>query len=159
MSPCALVSWPTKRSIAHPPAIHQGTLSPERTCTTSSGRTADHFSGGACCDSRAVGDSGMRAFLTEQVARGRPHVVARRLGPLRERHAADHRDRATIELTHDELRGGGDLVRDRDLGHSELVPVRVELPDVSLQDRKSTRLNSSHVAISYAVFCLKKKKK
>src|SRR5437870_6313283 len=25
-----------------------------------------------------------------------------------------------------------------------------------LQDRKSTRLNSSHVAISYAVFCLKK---
>src|SRR5690625_5575884 len=29
----------------------------------------------------------------------------------------------------------------------------------SLGDRKSTRLNSSHVAISYAVFCLKKKKK
>src|SRR5439155_21267408 len=28
----------------------------------------------------------------------------------------------------------------------------------SLVDRKSTRLNSSHVAISYAVFCLKKKK-
>src|SRR5690625_7084683 len=27
------------------------------------------------------------------------------------------------------------------------------------QDRKSTRLNSSHVAISYAVFCLKKKKR
>src|SRR5207253_4876314 len=26
------------------------------------------------------------------------------------------------------------------------------------EDRKSTRLNSSHVAISYAVFCLKKKK-
>src|SRR5207253_4734452 len=29
----------------------------------------------------------------------------------------------------------------------------------SATDRKSTRLNSSHVAISYAVFCLKKKKK
>src|SRR5215510_15844681 len=28
----------------------------------------------------------------------------------------------------------------------------------SVPDRKSTRLNSSHVAISYAVFCLKKKK-
>src|SRR5207249_7557703 len=28
-----------------------------------------------------------------------------------------------------------------------------------LEDRKSTRLNSSHVSISYAVFCLKKKKK
>src|SRR5437870_8195765 len=29
---------------------------------------------------------------------------------------------------------------------------------VAQRDRKSTRLNSSHVAISYAVFCLKKKK-
>src|SRR5207244_12681708 len=29
----------------------------------------------------------------------------------------------------------------------------------ALQDRKSTRLNSSHQIISYAVFCLKKKKK
>src|SRR2546426_9328541 len=28
----------------------------------------------------------------------------------------------------------------------------------TLQDRKSTRLNSSHLVISYAVFCLKKKK-
>src|SRR6478672_6198511 len=32
-------------------------------------------------------------------------------------------------------------------------------PDVREQDRKSTRLNSSHDQISYAVFCLKKKKK
>src|SRR5436305_4959301 len=32
-------------------------------------------------------------------------------------------------------------------------------PDRAKQDRKSTRLNSSHVRISYAVFCLKKKKK
>src|SRR5207253_5610537 len=32
------------------------------------------------------------------------------------------------------------------------APARLEV------DRKSTRLNSSHVAISYAVFCLKKKK-
>src|SRR2546426_3727248 len=30
---------------------------------------------------------------------------------------------------------------------------------VSVEDRKSTRLNSSHLVISYAVFCLKKKKK
>src|SRR3989442_10847554 len=29
----------------------------------------------------------------------------------------------------------------------------------NVRDRKSTRLNSSHVRISYAVFCLKKKKK
>src|SRR3989442_9626595 len=31
-------------------------------------------------------------------------------------------------------------------------------PDQPIRDRKSTRLNSSHVRISYAVFCLKKKK-
>src|SRR5688572_31704576 len=31
--------------------------------------------------------------------------------------------------------------------------------EVSRRDRKSTRLNSSHSQISYAVFCLKKKKK
>src|SRR5947208_5131467 len=31
--------------------------------------------------------------------------------------------------------------------------------DPGVQDRKSTRLNSSHQIISYAVFCLKKKKK
>src|SRR5690625_6787652 len=37
-----------------------------------------------------------------------------------------------------------------------LDPSRAEL--ISKLDRKSTRLNSSHVAISYAVFCLKKKK-
>src|SRR5690625_6820892 len=30
--------------------------------------------------------------------------------------------------------------------------------DVQREDRKSTRLNSSHVAISYAVFCLKKER-
>src|SRR5207249_12275007 len=32
------------------------------------------------------------------------------------------------------------------------------VPARETQDRKSTRLNSSHVSISYAVFCLKKKK-
>src|SRR5688572_32485157 len=36
---------------------------------------------------------------------------------------------------------------------------RASLGSVSLLDRKSTRLNSSHSQISYAVFCLKKKKK
>src|SRR5256885_10819117 len=40
-----------------------------------------------------------------------------------------------------------------------LGPVR-GVTDVKLfRDRKSTRLNSSHLVISYAVFCLKKKKK
>src|SRR3712207_8016598 len=37
------------------------------------------------------------------------------------------------------------------------APAQVQL--AQSQDRKSTRLNSSHANISYAVFCLKKKKK
>src|SRR5438552_7170326 len=43
---------------------------------------------------------------------------------------------------------------------SELVVDRGEWREVAFfKDRKSTRLNSSHQIISYAVFCLKKKKK
>src|SRR5439155_4280199 len=43
---------------------------------------------------------------------------------------------------------------------SALEDARAELDRLRAitKDRKSTRLNSSHVAISYAVFCLKKKK-
>src|SRR2546430_9170428 len=44
-----------------------------------------------------------------------------------------------------------------------LGELRAELtrrgPDARIRDRKSTRLNSSHSQISYAVFCLKKKKR
>src|SRR5690554_7281696 len=36
---------------------------------------------------------------------------------------------------------------------------KIKKDNIRLEDRKSTRLNSSHVRISYAVFCLKKKKK
>src|SRR5438270_13186422 len=48
-------------------------------------------------------------------------------------------------------------------GRLDGMAVRVPTPNVSLadltaEDRKSTRLNSSHSQISYAVFCLKKKK-
>src|SRR5258705_4202716 len=37
--------------------------------------------------------------------------------------------------------------------------LKVEASELARTDRKSTRLNSSHLGISYAVFCLKKKKK
>src|SRR2546427_9199455 len=58
---------------------------------------------------------------------------------------------------------GGDVVREVGKGGQ---PVRGGSGECALQgaaagaaDRKSTRLNSSHSQISYAVFCLKKKKK
>src|SRR6266850_7260689 len=50
---------------------------------------------------------------------------------------------------------------DHDLGPCTLAkkaPQAIQ-PVVVTRDRKSTRLNSSHLVISYAVFCLKKKKK
>src|SRR2546426_12230236 len=39
------------------------------------------------------------------------------------------------------------------------APLPVSAHALPMTDRKSTRLNSSHLVISYAVFCLKKKKK
>src|SRR5690554_7449357 len=52
-----------------------------------------------------------------------------------------------------------DVVRDEQHGHAEVQPHPAhEVLEVRPGlDRKSTRLNSSHVRISYAVFCLKKK--
>src|SRR5690349_22540079 len=51
-----------------------------------------------------------------------------------------------------------ELLQPPHLGRQQ--PVILLLPiKISRLDRKSTRLNSSHVEISYAVFCLKKKKK
>src|SRR5690554_7296538 len=60
---------------------------------------------------------------------------------------------------------------DPDTNESEWLTYQLEFPKAGLRwivdtinnkffkDRKSTRLNSSHVRISYAVFCLKKKNK
>src|SRR3712207_7453872 len=46
----------------------------------------------------------------------------------------------------------------RDRGEGRRRPWHAAFPEVAQpQDRKSTRLNSSHANISYAVFCLKKK--
>src|SRR5438132_5806484 len=54
-----------------------------------------------------------------------------------------HQDNTVLPANRHELMLAGKL--QGDLGHER-------------QDRKSTRLNSSHTVISYAVFCLKKKK-
>src|SRR3712207_8706025 len=49
--------------------------------------------------------------------------------------------------------------RGRGIGSSIHSGASIEAPRGWREDRKSTRLNSSHANISYAVFCLKKKKK
>src|SRR2546426_4365966 len=49
-------------------------------------------------------------------------------------------------------------VEDLPTGQYE-VEARASSFEIAKTDRKSTRLNSSHLVISYAVFCLKKKKK
>src|SRR5690625_1941524 len=51
-----------------------------------------------------------------------------------------------------------DDLRDGGAGHFVECIRQVREMSPATRDRKSTRLNSSHVAISYAVFCLKKKK-
>src|SRR6266496_4801609 len=55
--------------------------------------------------------------------------------------------------------GGEDAHVQPDLGEDDLRGAWADAGDlIQPRDRKSTRLNSSHVEISYAVFCLKKKK-
>src|SRR3989442_9783864 len=60
------------------------------------------------------------------------------------------------------IAGGGALLQAAARVRSNALQIAAHLleasaPDIEI-DRKSTRLNSSHVRISYAVFCLKKKK-
>src|SRR6266540_5298716 len=68
-------------------------------------------------------------------------------------------DTATTEIYTLSLHDALPILLTGILGNTSLA--QLELPPASpaLQDRKSTRLNSSHITISYAVFCLKKKKK
>src|SRR5690625_5821010 len=51
----------------------------------------------------------------------------------------------------------GEQITERGVGNGMSLLIFTSIA-ASFPDRKSTRLNSSHVAISYAVFCLKKKK-
>src|SRR3712207_7441540 len=59
------------------------------------------------------------------------------------------------ELRHHGVLGGSQERLKCEMRHSTRGPILARL---RREDRKSTRLNSSHANISYAVFCLKKKK-
>src|SRR5690606_41855373 len=74
---------------------------------------------------------------------------------------AGHRTGQAVELGGEALdvRRVGHYALDRALEHVGQVAFPVVHEGLGAgEDRKSTRLNSSHVKISYAVFCLKKKK-
>src|SRR2546422_3821353 len=81
-----------------------------------------------------------------------------RLAPRRLAHVLDHHLRApSVGQRENLLRHRAGRVVQRDVG-AELLGCTTR-PARCRRDRKSTRLNSSHGYISYAVFCLKKKKK
>src|SRR5690606_41891026 len=61
-------------------------------------------------------------------------------------------------ITGSDIRGSAVTERLASMGATIFIGHRAE-NIAACEDRKSTRLNSSHVKISYAVFCLKKKKK
>jgi len=68
---------------------------------------------------------------------------------------ADH----SADTQRDMLRRLDDRGVRSDIAERDARRVKLGMLDAARGDRKSTRLNSSHVKISYAVFCLKKKKK
>src|SRR2546426_2535798 len=106
-----------------------------------------------------------------RLCRGQGKQILGRLGAARQRQRGPHlavfltlaaylrraaedvaRDLVT-QILRDHVAGA----RDDAVRHGD--PSRPQPPDdLVRQDRKSTRMNSSHLVISYAVFCLKKKK-
>src|SRR5690625_6705511 len=82
-------------------------------------------------------------------------ILTGALGTVAEQQAGVYTGRLVGEMLH----GPGKAVAVEELAVREgLDLTRCYAYSDSATDRKSTRLNSSHVAISYAVFCLKKKK-
>src|SRR4051794_41455716 len=90
----------------------------------------------------------------------RVRLAQRLLDLLRRLGLGEHEAEVAVALRQRDERAAD---RDRDLepgdvrGSSRLL-LTLDPLEISIPDRKSTRLNSSHPSISYAVFCLKKKK-
>src|SRR2546422_7432994 len=94
----------------------------------------------------------LRSVELRGVAADRPHLRLERLGDV------DHEGRLHRVFAVGE--GVDDLERPVGLAGRPVLREPGEVAGVTAQlDRKSTRLNSSHGYISYAVFCLKKKKR
>src|SRR5437773_5622117 len=68
-------------------------------------------------------------------------------------------DKVAVEATILRQLGVKGKSHDGPLAHGDDPSIVEPGQNVDAVDRKSTRLNSSHITISYAVFCLKKKRK
>src|SRR3712207_8908231 len=71
-------------------------------------------------------------------------------------HTLVSRDMATILINRGQINAARTVIDNARTAEASL-PHLLNIPEADL-DRKSTRLNSSHANISYAVFCLKKNK-
>src|SRR5438105_15949997 len=84
-----------------------------------------------------------------------PRVRARELWRIPEPYLAEAQDDATVLAIRAQEEAGLDIITDGEVRRESYSNRFATALD---GDRKSTRLNSSHEWISYAVFCLKKKK-
>src|SRR3712207_9018963 len=78
--------------------------------------------------------------------------------PLEPALARLHQRRLRVDVGTDLARASERNEARRRMRNEKVADIRAAAGQEVQQDRKSTRLNSSHANISYAVFCLKKKK-
>src|SRR2546421_1498459 len=116
-----------------------------------------------------TGLAGMREIASRQVAGNELTIVRPLLGVWREeidRYIKANRIEFRDDATNENLRPVRNRIRrrlipyiEKHLGRNVRATIWRDAMLAADEDRKSTRLNSSHDQISYAVFCLKKKKK
>src|SRR6267143_3237129 len=143
---CSPIGSCCRRRIAPPPSTRSR-------ATTRAGSSAT-----VCARPINGSTSTSSGTISRRAPRERPEVSRHRRGPAADgAHGAPDADRGTHGGPDDLCRGDlHHLGLLRRAGRSRLGRRRVHGP--VCRDRKSTRLNSSHSSISYAVFCLKKKK-
>src|SRR5256885_1695708 len=112
--------------------------------------TASAIFGAAQCSAQAVTEAARQERTQKQSKKKKSrHVYTER--DLKRAQILTPEDRAQVEAKKNQT---VPLPAEKS---GEAVDAQSLSPDAPLGDRKSTRLNSSHLVISYAVFCLKKK--
>src|SRR3712207_6883551 len=86
-----------------------------------------------------------------------PYTTLFRSEPPREQQEPAERERVGVDHPRERRLREAEILADRRQGDVHDRDVEDDQQVAQAEDRKSTRLNSSHANISYAVFCLKKK--